>query len=224
MLGEFFDPKANLFIHDRLRPHWSQAGAVVFVTFRTKDSIPEEVLCRWAKEKNEWLDQRGKRDGTDLRCGKMWHAILANLPSKVRTDFNKHFNRQRESFLDICHGKCHLRNPQYAKIVADSLMHFDGDRYQMGDFVVMPNHVHLLAAFATQESMESQFDSWLHFSATQINRQIGECGHFWQQEPFDHLVRSPEQYEYLRNYIRDNPKNAKLRDGEFYYRRLPDCR
>ncbi|MCA9161286.1 MAG: hypothetical protein KDA72_23310, partial [Planctomycetales bacterium] len=65
---------------------------------------------------------------------------------------------------------------------------------------------------------------WLHFTATQINRQTGERGHFWQQEPFDHLVRSPEQYEYLRGYIRDNPKKANLREGEYYYRRLADSR
>ena len=32
-----------------------------------------------------------------------------------------------------------------AQIVADSLLHFNGDRYWMGDLVVMPNHVHLLA-------------------------------------------------------------------------------
>jgi putative transposase len=89
----------------------------------------------------------------------------------------------------------------------------------MGDFVVMPNHVHLLAAFASAESLREQCDSWLHFTAFQINRAIGERGKFWHQEPFDHLVRSPEQYEYLREYIAENPIKARLRAGEFYYRR-----
>ena len=54
----------------------------------------------------------------------------------------------------------------------------------------MPTHVHLLAAFATAEAMTHQSDSWLHYTASQINRAIGEKGKFWQQEPFDHLVRS----------------------------------
>ena len=89
----------------------------------------------------------------------------------------------------------------------------------MGDFVVMPNHVHLLAAFASDDAMREQFDSWLHYTAFRINQQIGESGHFWQQEPFDHLVRSGQQYEYLRDYIADNPKKAKLREGEYIYRR-----
>ena len=89
----------------------------------------------------------------------------------------------------------------------------------MGDFVVMPNHVHLLAAFPDPNAMEKQFDSWLHYTAVQINRLTNRSGHFWQQEPFDHLVRSVEQYEYLRCYIADNPKKANLREGQYIYRR-----
>ena len=71
--------------------------------------------------------------------------------------------------------------------------------------------VHLLAVFPTPEAMKEQCDSWLHYTAFRINRAIGEKGKFWQQEPFDHLVRSPEQYEYLRQYVADNPQKAGLR-------------
>ena len=46
MLGEIFDPKAETLIYEHCRPHWSQAGAVVFITFRTHDSIPREVIDR----------------------------------------------------------------------------------------------------------------------------------------------------------------------------------
>jgi len=58
MLGECFDPKGELLISAHCRPHWSQAGAVVFVTFRLHDSIPREVLIRWDREKQEWLRQQ----------------------------------------------------------------------------------------------------------------------------------------------------------------------
>jgi type I restriction enzyme R subunit len=90
----------------------------------------------------------------------------------------------------------------------------------MGDFVVMPNHVHLLAAFPTAEAMKEQCASWLHYTAFRINREIGERGKLWQQEPFDHLVRSMEQYEYLRKYIADNPRKARLMPGTYLYRRF----
>jgi hypothetical protein len=60
------------------------------------------------------------------------------LSEKDRADFQKTFNRRREIFLDSSHGRCLLKRPELARMVADSLLHFDGQRYRMGDFVVMP--------------------------------------------------------------------------------------
>ena len=211
MLGELFDPRADLSISEHFRPHWSQAGAIVFITFRTHDSIPRQVLLRWEREKQDWLERRG-------HSGR-WSDILPTLGTQEQNEFRTHFNRCREDLLDQCQGGCVLRQPELAKIVADSLLHFDGERYRLGDFVVMPNHVHLLASFPTEDAMKAQCDSWLHYTAFHINKQLGKQGKFWQQEPFDHLVRSVEQYEYLRRYIAENPNKAKLRPGEYYYRR-----
>jgi putative transposase len=213
MFGEFFDPAAEVLISERCRPHWSQAGAVVFITFRTYDSIPREVAERWEREKQEWVNARVATDG------RHWSVVLPTLPPSERAAFQKAFNRHREIALDKCHGCCPFRRPELATVVADSLLHFDGERYRMGDFVVMPNHVHLLAAFPSAEGMRKQCDSWLHFTAVQVNRALGEKGKLWQEEPFDHLVRSPEQYDYLREYIAENPSKAGLQSGEFVYRR-----
>ena len=213
MLGELFDPTAEVLVHERLRPHWSQAGAMVFVTFRSRDSIPKSVLDRWEREKKDWMHRRGHSSD------RHWSEILPELSPAERNEFRRHFNRCREDCLDNCLDRCLLRHPGLAQIVAKSLLYFDGDRYRMGDFVVMPNHVHLLAAFPTEDAMKKQFDSWLHYTAFQINRQTGDSGRFWQQEPFDHLVRSVDQYEYLRAYIAENPAKAGLSAGEFLYRR-----
>jgi len=110
-----------------------------------------------------------------------------------------------------------LSKPELAEVVANSLMKFDGDRYLLTDFVIMPNHVHLLAAFPDEESMLSQCEAWKHFTATQINRALGTKGRFWQQDGFDHLVRSEEQFLTLRRYIEENPVHAKLSSGEFIH-------
>ena len=115
-----------------------------------------------------------------------------------------------------------LKRPDLSQIVADALLHFDGDRYRMSDFIVMPNHIHLMAAFPSSDAMKEQCDSWLHFTAVQINRATGESGKFWQQEPFDHLVRSAEQYDYVRRYIADNPAKARLKPREYLHRRLSE--
>ena len=167
MLGECFDPKADFDVHEHCRPHWSQSGAVVFLTFRTQDSIPREVIDRWEREKQAWLRARGHQQGEH------WAQVLPTLPEKDRNDFNRQFRRIREDYLDTCQGACLLKQPAVGKIISDCLLHFDGARYRMGDFVVMPNHVHLLAVFATADAMSVQCDSWLHYSATQINRLLG---------------------------------------------------
>lgn len=213
MLGAIFDPKSDYFVQEHFRPHWSQAGAVVFITFRTHDSIPRSVLQQWEREKQEWLTLHG-HDAEEH-----WSVVVPTLGEKDRAGFRKRFNRCREEVLDTCCGRCLLRRPELARIVANSLLHFDGSRYRMGDFVVMPTHVHLLAAFANAESMKEQCDSWLHYTARQINQAMGETGKFWQQEPFDHLVRNVEQYERLRHYIADNPRKAGSNPGEYFYYR-----
>ncbi len=213
MLGEVFDPQRELLIHECCRPHWSQAGTIVFITFRTQDSIPRAVLERWEREKQDWLRQRGHTSGLHSSL------ILSKLTLPEQLEFRKEFNRTREEYLDTCQGRCVLKRPEIARFVSDALLHFDGVRYRMGDFVIMPNHVHLLAAFPSAEVMREQYDSWLHFSAARINPLIGSKGKFWQQEPFDHLVRSPEQYDYLRTYIAENPVKARLQSGEYLHRR-----
>ena len=61
MLGQTFDPNADLSIREHCRPHWSQAGAIVFITFRAVDSIPREVIRRWECEKHDWLIRAPER-------------------------------------------------------------------------------------------------------------------------------------------------------------------
>ena len=59
VLGELFDPEADIGLSEHFRPHWSQAGAIVFITFRTHDSIPQQVLQRWRREPQHMTEFRG---------------------------------------------------------------------------------------------------------------------------------------------------------------------
>ena len=210
--GQVFDRDAELLIDQHVRPHWMQAGTITFVTMRLADSIPREVIERWDRERLEYLLIRG------ISC-QDWRVGRSQLSKVDHAEFEQRCRRLREDELDTCHGRCVLRDPTAAKMVADALLHFDQQRYLMGDFVVMPNHVHLLAGFPDSESMRKQCYSWMKFSATQINRLIGQKGSLWQEEPFDHLVRSEKQLVYLRSYIEQNPIRAKLGNAEYFYRK-----
>jgi type I restriction enzyme R subunit len=207
-----FDEEAELQIVERRLPHWSQTGTVCFVTWRTVDSMPKAVLDSWNGDRSEWLRAHGV-DPAEVD----WQDRLIRLgPDLAREFFDTFWNRWHDS-LDECHGACVLGRPDLATIVADSLRHFDGERYMLLEFVVMPNHVHLLAAFADEEAMLAQCESWKHFTATRINRVLGRKGRFWQPDAFDHLVRSQRQLTYLRHYIADNPKKAGLGAGQFVH-------
>lgn len=211
-----FDPKESYVVVERRLPHWMQAGAPCFVTWRTWDSIPESVLQVWIRQRNDWLRQHGIDPAFSA-----WRSALNELSPALILEYQLHVSDRWNDHLDACYGACVLRRSELAQVVAGSLRHFDGQRYDLTDFIVMPNHVHLLVAFPDEESMLAQCESWKHFTATKINRRLGPKGRFWQQDGFDHLVRSIEQFQYLRDYIRDNPRRARLRPGEFIHESKP---
>ena len=100
-------------------------------------------------------------------------------------------------------------------MVANSLLHFDGERYALESYVVMPNHVHVLAGISGRGDMRQLCRTWKNFTAMQINKALGRQGQFWQWESFDHVVRSPASLDKFRNYILQNPVKARLREGEY---------
>jgi REP element-mobilizing transposase RayT len=211
-----YDRDDDLLIVERKLPHWTQTGTLAFITFRTWDSMPAVVLRQWFAEKDQWLHEQGiDRDTAN------WRAQFERLPLTLQNDYHRQFSDRWHGQLDDCHGHCVLKENEYAQLVVDSLKHFAGDRYELTDFVVMPNHVHLLAAFPDARAMLKQCESWKHFTATQLNRRLGRSGRFWQQDGFDHLVRSVEQFEYLRQYIAQNPTKANLRAGEYLHESKP---
>ena len=68
-----------------------------------------------------------------------------------------------------------VRRPELARIVADALMHFDGERYRMGDFVIMPTHVHLIV-----------FDA--EFDAERLKRTLVDLRKFTGRELADYCA------------------------------------
>jgi type I restriction enzyme R subunit len=215
---QLFDPNKELRITEGNLPHWFQPGATYFITFRTDDSMPNAVADLWYQLRDDWL----RRHKIDPALAD-WATRLRSLPDAQQHEFHATFAREYMACLDKGHGACVLRRPELAEIVARSLRHFDGTRYHLGDFVVMPNHVHLLVGLLGTTKLAAQCFSWKKFSSTKINQALGRNGRFWQEESFDHLVRSAAQFEYLRGYIADNPKHANLRPGEYLYWRRDDA-
>jgi REP element-mobilizing transposase RayT len=205
----FYDPSLPVTVTNGHLPHWDQAGATYFITWRTADSIPKSVWERWRWQRSRWLREH-EIDPDSLD----WKRQVEGLPEDQRRAFRR-FSKALETELDSCHGTCPFRNPDCAGIIATALKCFDGDRYLLGDFVVMPNHVHLLVGGIPRNQMLLQVESWKRWTGNQINKLHGWRGRFWQDESFDHLVRSEAAFLRLKRYIAENP--AKLRPGEFLH-------
>jgi REP element-mobilizing transposase RayT len=82
-------------------------------------------------------------------------------------------------------------------------------RYRLHSFVVMPNHVHLMVT--AHAPLARWLGSLKGFTAHAANQILGLTGRpFWQDESFDHVVRSERELERIRAYIEENPVRAGL--------------
>ena len=215
------DRSAPIDVGTRNLPHWSQAGATLFITFRTRDSMPRAMIARWEATLEDWLARQGQNPtlAAEIVRGPpaLSGAALRSLPHWQQQSFHRVKHRLWQRGLDDGHGACLLRQPRLAQIVARTLLYFQDVRYMLDSFVVMPNHVHVLMQSRPEASPRQVTGGWMRYSARQINATVGRRGGFWQPEAFDHIVRSEGQFNHLRRYIRVNPREARLGDGQFLY-------
>ncbi|MBY0507495.1 MAG: transposase [Bryobacteraceae bacterium] len=116
-------------------------------------------------------------------------------------------------------GPLYLRMPEIAGIVAGEILRLEG--IQVSAWVILPNHVHLLAEAVT----EADADWARHLkmikgrSARQANLVLGRTGQpFWQEESFDRWVRDQDEFAKVRRYIERNPVTAGLADSPEEFR------
>jgi REP element-mobilizing transposase RayT len=81
--------------------------------------------------------------------------------------------------------------------------------YRLHAFVVMANHVHVLI---TPLCPVARLVKGLKgASARECNKILGRTRrHFWQDESFDHWVRTASEFNRIRVYIEQNPVTAEL--------------
>jgi len=91
-----------------------------------------------------------------------------------------------------------------------ALLHFDGTRYSLLEWCVMPNHVHVLVRPDTGRGLAEVVGGWKSWSAREANRVIGRTGVFWAPDYFDRFIRDSEHLDACRAYIRHNPVTAGL--------------
>jgi REP element-mobilizing transposase RayT len=183
-------------------PHVKREGASYFVTFRLGDSLPQEVLRKWQLERNE----RIARLQTQTATAQCREPELRDVQ-----EIERDHRRKIERYLDQGCGACWLKRTEVARLVKTALLYFEGQRYELNAWVVMPNHVHAVLWPMPNHLLSDILHSWKRFVAREANKLLNRVGQeFWQPESFDHWIRNDEEKARIVRYVINNPVTARL--------------
>ena len=163
-------------------PHFDGIAIPQFITISLADAIPRKVIDRWRDE---------------LRLVRLEQERVL-------------LQRRIEKYLDMGYGELLLKHNSVAKMVEDSLLKFDGERYRLFAWVVMPNHVHTLMTRFENHELETIFHSLKSYTAHEANRILHRSGQFWLPDYFDRYIRDDEHFRRTVQYIENNPVKARL--------------
>jgi REP element-mobilizing transposase RayT len=152
------------------------------VTFRLADALPKRIVDDWQKQ-------------------------LKYLP---KTRANLELRQRVEEYLDSGYGACHLRDSRIGELVEKALLFFDGTRYRLHAWVVMPNHVHVLFSPMREHTLSGILHSWKSFTAKKANQILDLRGQFWEEDYFDRFIRDETHFAAVVEYIECNPEKAVL--------------
>ena len=140
--------------------------------------------------------------------------VAKRLADELDAEGDLRYRMRIETLLDAGHGACLLRDDANAQIVVDAWQRFDGERYRLLAWVVMPNHIHVLIEPFAGQPLASIVQSWKSFTGRAIlHRYEGQPRSsvgLWQREYWDRIVCDEDHYLKSIRYIHENPVAAGL--------------
>lgn len=168
-------------------PHFDGEAVTQSITFRLADSLPLHVLEGWKQE--------------------LAHQALPDSERQLE------LQKLIERYLDQGIGARYLQEPHIADLVEKALYYFDGERYRLLSWVIMPNHIHLLMTPFAGHSLTEIMRSLKSYTAHEANKLLKRTGKFWFEDYFDRYIRNAEHYAAVVRYIENNPVKAGLCDS-----------
>lgn len=163
-------------------PHWQPDHAALFLTWRLAGSLPPGVGASKRTLDNQSTDGLGHQ-----------------------------FVRMDLALDSIQSGPRWLKSPPIASCVERAIVRGDAElkQYRLIAYVIMPNHVHILIEPLVNASriMRGIKGVSAHAANQILNRSEGS---FWQDESYDHWVRSETELWKIQSYIELNPVRAGL--------------
>jgi REP element-mobilizing transposase RayT len=183
-------------------PHWEKDSGLYFVTFHLADSLPREALEKMVERRR--VLNAAKRSGANLLPCQQ-ELIAQYSPKKI------------DEYFDRGIGTCSLRDPRIGELTANALCLWDGKRYRLVAWCVMPNHVHAVFCLLPGYELAAVVKSWKSYTAKMANRILERSGAFWQREYYDRLIRSENEFERAVGYVASNPERAGLKDWRWVW-------
>ena len=183
----YYDPHQDLLRaagwHSRgYLPHFDGRAVPQFITLHLADSLPKKVIEKWKDELRGALSSRDR-------------LLLQN---------------RIERYLDIGYGSAFMKDSRIANLVQNSLLKFDGERYKLFAWAVMPNHLHTLMRRFEGYELSDIMHSLKSYTAHEANKILGRSGQFWIEDYFDRRIRDERHFQKTIKYIENNPVNAGL--------------
>ena len=183
-------------------PHWEKDAGLYFITFRLADSLPKPVLEMIAERQR--ILMATKQSGAHL------------LPSQevLVAEFSP---AELEEYFDRGAGACCLRDARIGELMANALRFWEGKRYRLLAWCVMPNHVHVVCRLLPGQELSEVLQGWKSFTARKANVILGRRGAFWQREYYDRLIRDGDELRRAVRYVVSNPDRAALKGWKWVW-------
>jgi REP element-mobilizing transposase RayT len=155
------------------------------------------------------FDAPGVIQGVTFR---LWDSLPDDVVQSLADETleNSKKRARLEKYLNAGYGACYLRDPRIASLVENALLYFDGKRYRLFAWVIMPNHVHVLIEIFVGFPLDTIIHSWKSYTANEANKLLKRTGPFWFREYFDRYIRNKQHFANAVRYIHRNPLEAGL--------------
>jgi putative transposase len=128
------------------------------------------------------------------------------IPPRGRTGHGTYFiSTQAASGANV------LQSDRIARLLIDVLYSYRAQqKYFLHEFVVMPNHLHLLIAPRDETTLEKSMQLIKGGFSYRAKKELKLVREIWQTSFHDRRVRDAEEYEGRRKYLHHNPVEAGL--------------
>ena len=134
---------------------------------------------------------------------------MRRAPQEIRTFFVTAVTWQRRPLF---------RSEPMARLFLDALARYRNQgRFLIHEFVLMPDHFHLLLTPAPQISLEKALQLLKGGFSFRVKRELGSNAEIWQEGFTEHRVKGAEDFERHAVYIRENPVRKSLAESAAAY-------